>query len=61
MRASIHDVGDTDVVILSEAKARASILTNGKDIEVSCFFLFNFKYIALFPVFVSFFPQSFLI
>lgn len=35
MRASIHDVGDTDVVILSKAKARASIPTNGKDIEVS--------------------------
>ncbi|KAF3452422.1 hypothetical protein FNV43_RR02855 [Rhamnella rubrinervis] len=34
MRSSIHDVGDTDVVILSKAKARASIPTNGKDIKV---------------------------
>lgn len=31
MRAAIHDAGDTDVVILSKAKARASISTNGKD------------------------------
>ncbi|KAG2689589.1 hypothetical protein I3843_09G145100 [Carya illinoinensis] len=31
MRASIHDAGDSDVVILSQVKARASIPTNGKD------------------------------
>lgn len=34
MRAAIHDAGDADVVILSKAKARASISTNGKDDEV---------------------------
>ncbi|XP_015875621.2 vacuolar protein sorting-associated protein 54, chloroplastic [Ziziphus jujuba] len=34
LRASIHDVGDRDIVILSKAKARASIPTNGKDSEV---------------------------
>lgn len=35
MCASIHDAGDTDVGILSKAKARASIPANGKDAEVS--------------------------
>ncbi|EXC21740.1 Vacuolar protein sorting-associated protein 54 [Morus notabilis] len=34
MRASIHDAGNTDVGILSKAKARASIPANGKDAEV---------------------------
>lgn len=34
MRASIHDSGDMDAVILSKAKARASIPANGKDDEV---------------------------
>ncbi|KAG6696452.1 hypothetical protein I3842_09G149600 [Carya illinoinensis] len=34
MRASIHDAGDSDVVILSQVKARASIPTNGKDDDV---------------------------
>ncbi|KAL5566766.1 hypothetical protein UlMin_029930 [Ulmus minor] len=34
MRASIHDTGDTDVVILSKAKATTSIHANGKDGEV---------------------------
>lgn len=35
MRASIHDAGDTDVIIISRAQARASILMNGEDGEVS--------------------------
>nr|AEJ72554.1 putative vacuolar protein sorting [Malus domestica] len=30
MRASIHDVGDTDVIIISRVKARASSLMNGE-------------------------------
>ncbi|KAJ4702783.1 Vacuolar protein sorting-associated protein 54 chloroplastic [Melia azedarach] len=34
MRASIHDAGDMDVVIISKAKARVSISSNGKDDEV---------------------------
>ncbi|KAM5561832.1 hypothetical protein ABKV19_022429 [Rosa sericea] len=34
MRASIHDAGDTDAIIVSKAKARASILMNGEDGEV---------------------------
>lgn len=34
MRASIHDAGDTDAIIISRAKARASILMNGEDGEV---------------------------
>lgn len=34
MRASIHDAGDVDLIIISETKARASNLMNGKD-EVS--------------------------
>ncbi|PRQ41589.1 putative vps54-likeVacuolar protein sorting-associated protein [Rosa chinensis] len=34
MRASIHDAGDTDSIIISKAKARASILMNGEDGEV---------------------------
>ncbi|TQD88707.1 hypothetical protein C1H46_025718 [Malus baccata] len=33
MRASIHDAGDTDVIIISRAKARASSLMNGEDGE----------------------------
>ncbi|EOY25516.1 VPS54 isoform 1 [Theobroma cacao] len=33
MRASIHDTGDADAVILLKAKARASISLNGKDVE----------------------------
>ncbi|KAH9747613.1 vacuolar protein sorting-associated protein 54 [Citrus sinensis] len=35
MRAAIHDAGDTDVAIISKAKARASISLNGKDDEVT--------------------------
>ncbi|KAF4384421.1 hypothetical protein F8388_012754 [Cannabis sativa] len=34
LRASIHDAGEKDFGILSEAKARASISANGKDAEV---------------------------
>ena len=34
MRASIHDAGDVDIVIITETKAWASNLMNGKD-EVS--------------------------
>ncbi|XP_065847801.1 vacuolar protein sorting-associated protein 54, chloroplastic isoform X2 [Euphorbia lathyris] len=34
MRAAIHDAGDIDVVILSRAKAKASIPSNGIDDEV---------------------------
>lgn len=34
MRASFHDAGDVDLVIIFETKARASNLMNGKD-EVS--------------------------
>ena len=37
MRASIHDAGNMDAVILSNAKAGASIMTNGKDEDVSMF------------------------
>ncbi|XWS20712.1 hypothetical protein CRYUN_Cryun31cG0126300 [Craigia yunnanensis] len=33
MRASIHDAGDKDAVILLKAKARASISLNGEDVE----------------------------
>ncbi|XP_059667466.1 vacuolar protein sorting-associated protein 54, chloroplastic isoform X2 [Cornus florida] len=34
MRASIHDAGNMDAVILSKAKSRANIPTNGEDDEV---------------------------
>lgn len=34
MRASIHDAGDMDAIILSKSKARASLLTNGNGDEV---------------------------
>ncbi|KAE7995999.1 hypothetical protein FH972_000748 [Carpinus fangiana] len=34
MRASIHDAGGSDVVILSQVKARASVPINGKDDDV---------------------------
>ncbi|XP_022716467.1 vacuolar protein sorting-associated protein 54, chloroplastic-like isoform X2 [Durio zibethinus] len=34
VRASIHDAGDKDAVILLKAKSRASISLNGKDVEV---------------------------
>ncbi|GMI93207.1 modified transport to the vacuole 17, ARABIDOPSIS THALIANA VPS54 HOMOLOG [Hibiscus trionum] len=34
MRASIHDAGDKDAVILLKAKARASISLNGEDVGV---------------------------
>ncbi|KAK9267669.1 hypothetical protein L1049_010100 [Liquidambar formosana] len=34
MRASIHDAGDMDTLILSKAKARASVPTNDNDDEV---------------------------
>ncbi|BFG37289.1 hypothetical protein CerSpe_235630 [Prunus speciosa] len=34
MRASIHDAGDTDVIIISRAQARASVLMNGEDGEI---------------------------
>ncbi|KAM7505724.1 hypothetical protein LguiB_004628 [Lonicera macranthoides] len=34
MRASMHDAGDMDAVILSKSKTRATLLTNGKDDEV---------------------------
>lgn len=44
MRASIHDAGDMDLMILSKAKARASIATNGKDDDVSTIkFVYVFK------------------
>ncbi|CAK9167419.1 unnamed protein product [Ilex paraguariensis] len=36
MRASIHDAGDMDVVILSKSKARATIPSNGTYEEVIC-------------------------
>lgn len=35
LRASIHDAGGSDVVILSQVKARASVPINGKDDDVS--------------------------
>lgn len=35
MRASIHDAGDMDITILTNAKSRASNPTNGKEDEVS--------------------------
>ncbi|KAK7838672.1 vacuolar protein sorting-associated protein 54 [Quercus suber] len=35
MRAAIQDAGNSDVVILSQVKARASIPTNGKDDDVN--------------------------
>ncbi|XVF75042.1 hypothetical protein PTKIN_Ptkin13bG0157400 [Pterospermum kingtungense] len=34
MRASIHDAGDKDAVILLKAKARASVSLNGNNVEV---------------------------
>lgn len=34
IRASLHDAAETDVLILSKAKARASLPMNGKDDEV---------------------------
>ncbi|XP_027339652.1 vacuolar protein sorting-associated protein 54, chloroplastic isoform X1 [Abrus precatorius] len=34
IRASLHDAAETDVIILSKAKARASLPMNGKDDEV---------------------------
>ena len=39
MRASIQDAGNMDAVILSNAKVGASIMTNGKDDDVSMFLL----------------------
>ena len=45
MRASIHDAGEKDFGILSEAKARASISANGKDAAVSfLYFCSNFSF-----------------
>ena len=41
MRASIHDAGDKDAVILLKAKARASISLNGEDVEVSLITFFS--------------------
>lgn len=35
MRTSIHDAGNIDAVILSKAKARENLPTNGRDDEVS--------------------------
>ncbi|OIV97295.1 hypothetical protein TanjilG_07047 [Lupinus angustifolius] len=35
VRASIHDAAETDAIILSKAKARASLPMNGKDDEVT--------------------------
>lgn len=43
MRAAIHDAGDTDVAIISKAKARASISLNGKDDEVSSSEIFQIE------------------
>lgn len=43
MRAAIHDAGDTDVAIISKAKARASISLNGKDDEVSSSEMFQIE------------------
>ncbi|KAF7851424.1 hypothetical protein BT93_L3965 [Corymbia citriodora subsp. variegata] len=34
MRASVHDVGDMDVIILSKVKARASVSVNGAEDEI---------------------------
>lgn len=34
IRASLHDAAESDVIILSKAKSRASLLMNGKDDEV---------------------------
>lgn len=35
MRASIHDMGDADIVILAKAKTRASIYVNVEENDVS--------------------------
>ena len=52
MRASIRDAGGSDVVILSQVKARASIPINGKDDDVSsvaC--IYNiFKFFSAFEI-----------
>jgi hypothetical protein len=41
MRASIHDAGGSDVVILSQVKARASVPINGKDdVSLVVYFIF---------------------
>lgn len=53
MRASIHDAGEKDFGILSEAKARASISANGKDAEVSflaLIFLFRLCFFSGFVI-----------
>lgn len=50
MRASIHDAGDVDLVIISETKASISNLMNGKD-EVSKIIVHNTLKIFVFLVF----------
>ena len=40
IRASLHDAAESDVIILSKAKSRASLLMNGKDDEVRPSLLF---------------------
>lgn len=56
LRASIHDAGDTDFGILSNAKASGSILANGKDAEVS--FHEYAWFLLLIYLFCSFFLHS---
>lgn len=41
MRASIHDKGDKDSVILLKAKSRASVSLNGEDVGVSLIMFFS--------------------
>lgn len=42
MHASIHDTRNTDAIILSKSKASATLLTNGKDDDVSTIILIYF-------------------
>lgn len=41
MRASLHDAGDLDAIIVSTAKERASVPSNGRldDVSITLFFL----------------------
>ena len=45
MRASLHDTGDSDAIILLRAKERASNPTNGRIDEVSLVFSFYLVFI----------------
>jgi len=50
IRASLHDAAESDVIILSKAKARASLPMNGKDDEVRSYLKLHLSLTPLFVV-----------